>query len=198
NGNLDSGEGYEPAPDIDNLNPKLQNDLSDWLNWRLSGIAFDFTKVKLQAAVQGELWRLKDSNGQPPGLIGILPNNAVTFIGNHYTGSTHNLWPFPSDKIMLGYAYILAHPGIPSIFYEHFFDWGKKAEIVVLCAIRARNGIAATSKVEILAGDADPLVAKIDDKIVSKIGPKYDVGNLIPPNFRVSASGNDYAVWKKK
>lgn len=84
------------------------------------------------------------------------------------------------------------------MFYDHFFDWGKKDEIAVLCAIRARNGIVATSKVEILAADADLYVAKIDDKIISKIGPKMDLGNLIPPNFKVSSSGNDYAVWEKK
>lgn len=23
-----------------------------------------------------------------------------------------------------GYAYILTHPGIPTVFYDHFFDWG--------------------------------------------------------------------------
>ena len=78
--------------------------------------AFDFTtKGILQTAIQGELWRLKDSNGGPPGVIGLKPGNAVTFIDNHDTGSTQNIWPFPSDKVMQGYVYILTHPGIPSI-----------------------------------------------------------------------------------
>ena len=65
--------------------------------------------------MQGELWRLKDSNGNPHGLIDIMLENAVTFIYNHNTSSTQNLWPFPSNKIMKGYAYIFTHPGIPSI-----------------------------------------------------------------------------------
>jgi len=37
-------------------------------------------------------------------------------------------WPFPSKHVMLGYAYILTHPGIPCLFWEHSFGawwWGQ-------------------------------------------------------------------------
>ena len=93
----------------------------DWVNAAGGTVtAFDFaTKGVLQDAVQGQLSKLKDSNGGPPGLIGIMPGNAVTFIDNHDTGSTQKIWPFPSDKVMQGYAYILTHPGIPSIVISH-------------------------------------------------------------------------------
>ncbi|CAA3024822.1 alpha-amylase [Olea europaea subsp. europaea] len=50
-----------------------RNELMQWVH-NVGGrvIAFDFTtKGILQAAVQGELWRLKDPNGKPPGMIGI-------------------------------------------------------------------------------------------------------------------------------
>ncbi|PHU18892.1 Alpha-amylase [Capsicum chinense] len=73
------------------------------------------TKGILQDAIQGNLGRLKDSDGKPPGLIGILPQNAVTFIDNHDNGSTQHMLPFPSDKVIQGYAYILTHPGVPSV-----------------------------------------------------------------------------------
>ena len=64
--------------------------------------------------------------------------------------------------------------------------------------IRIRNGIKASSTVRILASDPDLYVAAIDDKVIAKIGPRYDVGNLVPKNFRLATSGNDYAVWEKQ
>lgn len=46
--------------------------LCDWIDGTGGrACAFDFTtKGILQVAVQGELWRLQDANGKPPGLIG--------------------------------------------------------------------------------------------------------------------------------
>jgi hypothetical protein len=49
---------------------------------------FDFpTKGILQEAVQGQLGRLRDRNGKPPGLLGWWPKRAVTFLDNHDTGA---------------------------------------------------------------------------------------------------------------
>ncbi|GLJ07938.1 hypothetical protein SUGI_0078040 [Cryptomeria japonica] len=102
--------------------------------------AFDFTtKGILQLVVQSnKLWGLRDSNGKPSGMIGLLPEKVITFIDNHDTGSTQNLWLFPADKLMQGYAYILTHPG----FYDHFQDTNLEG-IKKLIEIRKRNNIKA-------------------------------------------------------
>lgn len=38
----------------------------------------------------------------------------------------HSCRPFPGDFVGVGYAYILTHPGVPCVFYEHLFDWGEE------------------------------------------------------------------------
>ncbi|PAN12759.1 hypothetical protein PAHAL_2G289400 [Panicum hallii] len=160
--------------------------------------AFDFpTKGVLQAAVQGELWRMRDKDGRAPGMIGWLPEKAVTFVDNHDTGSTQRMWPFLADKVMQGYAYILTHPGIPCIFYDHVFDWNLKREITALAAVRRRNGIKAGSKLRILAAESDLYVAMVDERVIAKIGPRFDVGGVIPPGFKIAAHGDGYCVWEK-
>lgn len=83
-------------------------------------------------------------------------------------------------------------------FYDHYIEWGLMEPIKKLTAIRKRNGITATSNVNILAAENDLYMANIGNKIIVKIGPKLDLGNLLPPNAQVATSGQDYAVWEIK
>lgn len=43
-----------------------------------------------EAMGRGEYWRLCDSQGRPPGVLGMWPSRAVTFIDNHDTGVLAN------------------------------------------------------------------------------------------------------------
>ncbi|KAM7514017.1 hypothetical protein LguiA_003600 [Lonicera macranthoides] len=148
--------------------------------------AFDFTtKGILQQAVKGELWRLRDPQGKPPGVMGWWPSRAVTFLDNHDTGSTQ------------GYAYILTHPGIPSVFYDHFYDWGDSIhnQIVKLMDIRKRQDIGSRSSIKIIEAQPNLYAAVIGDKVCMKIGD----GSWCPPGreWTVATSGHRYAVWHK-
>jgi alpha-amylase len=179
-----------------------RQELVDWVDSTGGrSTAFDFTtKGILQEAVKGQLWRLRDPNNKPPGMIGYWPAKAVTFIDNHDTGSTQGHWAFPSEHVMQGYAYILTHPGIPCIFYDHFYDWGFKDEIKALIKLRHRNDIKADSKIHIVTAENDLYLAVIDEKVVVKLGFRHDIGDLAPSpeEYDMAACGKNYCVWEKK
>lgn len=177
--------------------------LCDWVAAAGGCPAFDFpTKGLLQEAIAHcQYDRLRDGEGKPPGLLGWAPGVAVTFIDNHDTGSSQAVWPFPSEGVMQGYAYILTHPGMPTIFWEHYFDWGLKAEIDALVQVRQRNGIVATSPIHVQAANHDMYVACINDRVVVKLGPAMDMGDLVPKEsegWHMASSGDNWAVWERK
>ena len=78
------------------------------INWcdRTGGTAaaFDFTTkgILQEALARGELWRLVDVRGRPPGVVGLWPSRAVLFLENHDTGSTLGHWPFPNNHLPAG------------------------------------------------------------------------------------------------
>ncbi|BBM87576.1 alpha-amylase C-terminal beta-sheet domain-containing protein [Candidatus Uabimicrobium amorphum] len=186
--------------DVNNPDPHRQQ-LCDWIDDSdATSAAFDFTtKGILQLAVRNsEYWRLRDNNGKPVGLIGWWPQRAVTFIDNHDTGPSpdggQNHWPFPGEKLMQGYCYILTHPGIPCVYWVHYFDWPQGKEIAKLIQLRKEHHISSVSKVDIQKADSGVYAAIIDGKVAMKIGG----GNWSPgSDWKLSTSGNGYAVWTK-
>lgn len=64
--------------------------------------------------------------------------------------------------------------------------------------IRRQNRIHPASVLRIIAAESDIYVGSIDEKIIVKIGPRYNVSNLVPHNFKLVAHGRDYAVWEMK
>ncbi|CAI5464503.1 unnamed protein product [Closterium sp. Yama58-4] len=167
-----------------------------------------FPQGILQAAVQNcEYWRLIDPQGRPPGLIGLLPAKAVTFVDNHSTGSTQQHWPFPAWGVTLGYVYILTHPGVPCVFIDHLYEWNLKDQIQKLLAIRQRNGITSRSAIRIMACSTQLYVARtgtdVDDDrlfrgVVVKLGPSFDMHGTAPdPSWQIAMSGHDFCIWEK-
>lgn len=189
--------------DLDTNNPDPhRQQLCNWINdTGARSAAFDFTtKGILQLAVKNsEYQRLKDKNNKPVGLIGWWPERAVTFLDNHDTGPSpnggQNHWPFPKEKIMEGYCYILTHPGIPCVYWVHFFNWNIKEKIEKLIQLRKKQGISSTSKVDIKQANNFVYAAIIDEKTAMKIGS----GDWNPgEGWELSISDTAYAVWTKK
>jgi alpha-amylase len=181
---------------------------------------FDFTtKAVLQEAIpRGEYWRLvsraspdgRIEDGRPAGLIGLAPNYAVTFVDNHDTGSSpggngqggQKHWEFSGRDVMQGYAYVLTHPGIPCVYWPHYFDWTSpfqqhpmKREIDRLIGLRRQQGIGSDSTVRVLAADREKYAAIVDGRLAMKIGP----GQWSPPGadgqWKLAAQGLNYQVW---
>jgi alpha-amylase len=75
---------------------------------------------------------------------------AVTFLENHDTGyrtdedgnpqKDHDKDSFLNGwEVEQGYAYILTHPGVPSVYWKHYFDWGKNLRERIKALINARK-----------------------------------------------------------
>lgn len=267
-GNIDTGDGYHAARDLDHTNASVQTELTSWLNWLKSAsnagfdgwrydyvkgfspsyvggyntatapyfsvgelwpditgdyyascssinyhrqklmdwinatgdrsAAFDFTtKWQLQLAVdRTEYWRM----GCIPGAIGWWPAMSVTFVDNHDTGPSpdggQNHWPFPGAKVEQGYAYILTHPGTPTVYWPHYFDWGPDLQnkIRTLIGIRKAQGVTSTSTIAVQMADATRYAAIVNNNVAMKIGP----GSWSPgAGWTLAASGSDWAVWTR-
>ncbi|WP_281616372.1 starch-binding protein [Flammeovirga sp. SubArs3] len=180
---------------------KPYNEITAWLDGaQNTSSAFDFPlKYTLHDAVRGNYNYL---NGLPS-LLGTRGSQAVTFLENHDTEPVRseygdNSFPNnPSDNstLLQGYAYILTHPGIPVVFYSHFFDYGIKDALTEMIQIRKDNGITNTSYVQVEGGnDNSYYAAIIDNKVAMKIGG----GNWSPGNgWNLKTSGPGYAIWDK-
>ena len=191
---LNYGQGLEYDQDAH------RQRIVDWID-STGGIctAFDFTTkgILQEACGRSEFWRLVDKKGRAPGVIGLWPGRAVTFIDNHDTGSTQSHWPFPSNKVGMGYAYTLTHPGTPSVFWDHYFDWGDdlRNQLQGLMDTRTKAGVHARSKLEIVAATDSVYAALVGDKLAMKMG--NDGWTPSGDSWAVAVSGDGWCVWTK-
>lgn len=155
-------------------------------------------------------------SGNMAGLAGQygFSEKAVTFVDNHDT-FVHDS-SFLGTNIPKAYAYILTHPGIPSVFAPHYYGGtytkdgvtrnygsGYATDINKLMAIRKTTGINAYSNVTIDKAEAGLYAAYIkksasdtEPVVAVKIGP-YSWSPSLGSGWVVAASGTDYAVWTK-
>lgn len=87
---------------------------------------------------------------------------AVTFLENHDTGYRTNDDGTPQQhhehdsfannwEVEQAYAYILTHPGVPTVYWKHYFDWGHHLRERIKAVINARKvaGVHAGSMIHL-------------------------------------------------
>jgi len=172
----------------------------DWIDsTRGRSMAFDFpTRHLLRRAIQRrDFGVLETLDGKPSGVIGWWAAMSVTFLDNHDTQYGHFNQHFSGAEVLQGYAYILTHPGIPCVFWPHFFDWGEenRTKIGRLISVRKRRGLHSRSVVDIQAADQGRYAAVVDGRVAVKIGPgPWDPG----PGWSLAVDGDDFAVWERQ
>ncbi len=89
---------------------------------------------------------------------------SVTFLENHDTGyrtdedgtpqKDHKYDSFQNNwEVEQAYAYILTHPGIPCVYWKHYFDWGDDLRNKIRALINARKVAGAHSGSELQLQD---------------------------------------------
>jgi alpha-amylase len=181
--------------------------LKTWINGTGGrSAAFDFALYynALQPAINSGNYAAMSGS---PGLAGQYgyADKAVTFIDNHDTFVKPGSF-VTSANIMKGYAYILTHPGIPCVFFPHYYGGSYSKDgvtvnyaanqiaINAILKIRKANGINAYSSV-VVTNSSSFYSATIDNKVVVKIGPSmWNPGT----GWVLKTSGTDFAIWERE
>lgn len=188
-------DGSQLLPDQD----AHRQQLADWVDGTGGKVAsFDFTtKGLLQEAVRTRDYHwLRGSDGRAGGFLGWWPARAVTFVDNHDTGSTQGHWPFPRERVLEGYAYLLTHPGVPTVFWDHFFAWGAEHRqlLETLCQLRHEQGIHRQSRLEIRAAGPGLYAAEVDGRLALRLGER----DWQPPEGWVERiRGPGFVIWTR-
>jgi alpha-amylase len=204
-------EATQPAFSVGEFFDADRQRVTDWIDSTGGrSAAFDFpTRYALfDACKTDDYSRLRTGNAGrvvPGGVIGFWPSRAVTFVDNHDTeyrrdeehryhndGTRH----FPGRSVDMAYAYLLTHPGIPCVFWSHYFDWGKatRRHLDVLLQVRRRAGVRAGSRVEMVDAAKGLYAAVIDGRVAMKLGSRsWWPGS----GWQVALDGDSFAVWKR-
>jgi alpha-amylase len=122
---------------------------------RTASDVFDFTTFFTLKDNKGN-YKAWYGFGHGLGLVGDTTDNqpwknrAVTFLENHDTGyrtnedgtpeQNHGSDSFANNwEVEQGYAYILTHPGVPCVFWKHYFDWSADLQNKIKALINARK-----------------------------------------------------------
>lgn len=154
--------------------------------------AFDFPlRYTLQSAIKSNTYT--SLGWMVPGVAGQDPSHAVTFTDNHDTSRDDRFGS--SDQILMGYAYLLTHPGTPCVFWTDWNTGSMQSAIKSMMNIRISAGITATTSVNIKSYESGLYAAYIGSNVAMKLG----TSSWSPSDaaYKLATSGNNYAIWVK-
>ena len=225
---------YWPTEGYSSGNPNYWgNKIKNWISATASNggqksKAFDFALKGAMNTVFGNKGdNITNSNydllAHSSNLIISQPEDAVTFVDNHDTGSTQSVWNLDYADIGTAYAFILTHPGYPCVAWQHYFTYAESGSIVdpiqyiggntvpgtsntyrqhidYLIELRNRIGIEYDDSVKTTGTSSSCYVGEItgnNGTILVKIG------NVTAPTGEGYAgndpiySGTNFAIWEK-
>ncbi|HEX3403552.1 MAG TPA: alpha-amylase family glycosyl hydrolase [Acetobacteraceae bacterium] len=160
--------------------------------------------------------------GQGVGLVGDnsdgrpWKNRSVTFVENHDTGFRTNGDGTPQDghtqdnfangwEVEQAYAQILTHPGVPTVYWKHYFDWGQDLQDKIHALINARKAAGVHAGSALYLQDNARQSGIYAARVVGHNGDLYvriggDDGTWQPSNsgyadYREYAAGTGWKVW---
>jgi alpha-amylase len=184
---------------------------------------FDFTTFYGLKAAKGNYGALYGFGAG----IGIVADNtdkvewkhrAVTFVENHDTGyrtdpngapqSDHKFDSFANNwEVEQAYAQILTHPGVPCVYWKHYFDWGQDLQNKIRALINARKVAAVHAGSEMNVQDNARMKGVYAARVVGSKGELYvRIGggdDAWQPSdsgygdYREYARGAGWTVWVK-
>lgn len=137
--------------------------------------------------------------------------NAVTFIENHdmfmrndqeFGGNGNSMKPAMKDRLLQANAYLLSMPGVPCVFYPHWYQYTN--EINAMINARRVAGVHSESEVreeEVTATGYKATVVGKNGLLIITLGDKTITSAtgsnawLAENHYEKLASGNGYAMW---
>jgi alpha-amylase len=189
---------------------------------RKSSNVFDFTTFYgLKAINEGryaQLYGFGNGIGMVADTTDGMPwhNRAVTFVENHDTGyrteengkpeAEHFFDSFTNGwQVEQAYAQILTHPGVPTVYWKHYFDWGGSLQSKIKALINARKvaGVHSGSTVfpqsnAAAAGVYAAMIEGSHGKLYVRIGGSDDdwqPSSSSYKDYREYAQGAGWKVW---
>ena len=193
----------EHAKPVISLGEYFDGNRQDIMNWidstgkgGAASMAFDFSlKFQLMGAIESDDYSRLDG-----GITAWWSDKSVTFVENHDTAPRDPEFisraPESYKQNMLtGYAYILTHPGVPCIFWPHYYDMGETYhnQIQSLLDIRKSAGIGTSSKVEVLRAEKALYVAIVNGNLAVKLGSSWNW--KAPDDWQMLTAGPNFAIW---